>query len=545
MKQVDLILKSKAVFTGLKDEPEAAAVLVTGNRILDVVSIEESEKWSSPTTTIYDLDDKLVLPGFIDAHTHYFSGAIADSPFVCSEIADASSEDMCVEMIKKFAEKHPDYKRIRGYGWFMNNWEHPVLPDKRKLDEAVPDRPVYLVCTDSHSMWLNSKALEEAGITKDTVPPSGSIGKFPDGELNGMLIEPEAYAPAMEKYLDFTDDEMIEIHRSFLKKAAAFGVTSLSEMFAEDYTPAVFHKYDCIKELEKQDAFTLRLHIFTKLFGYTDFTKALETKQKYDSEKVQISGVKGFIDGVAETYTGLMLEPYSDRPDTCGEGVPLVPKDEIEQSVLAANAAGLPVRLHCIADGSVHMALDIFEHSKKVNAGKECLNRNTIEHLETITPKDIDRFAELSVIPSMQPYHLVLDQNTKIVRVGEERCKYEWPCKSVLDAGGALALGTDYPVVSINPYPTLHAAVTRKDDANIPTGTNPWETITLSDALKAYTLGAAKVYHREKDLGTLEAGKLADITVVDRNLFAISPDELGDAATQMTIFDGKIIYANT
>lgn len=262
--------------------------------------------------------------------------------------------------------------------------------------------------------------------------------------------------------------------------------------------------------------------------------------EKHSDDKVQICGVKGFVDGVTSTFTGYLLEPYSDRLDTCGDNMPIENFDSLAPKIAAANAAGFGVRLHCIGDAAVRMALDMYENSIKVNGNHGCVN--VIEHIETINPEDIPRFKELGVIASMQPQHLPLDLFEKERRVGVERCKWEWPHKTMIDQGCTMAFGTDYPVVDFNPYPTLHAAVTRLDENNNPASVNSWECITLQEAIKAYTVGSAKVYCRENELGTLEEGKLADITVADRDLFTISPKELKDVETLMTMMDGKIVY---
>lgn len=535
--KADFILKSNNIFTALSDKPVSGAVAVKGNRILAVG--EEWSEFCGEGTQVRDFGDKLIMPGFVDAHVHYFVGAISSSDHMCDALIQSSSEAECVEMIRDYARQHPEEKKILGIGWFPANWQDAPLPTKKSLDAAIPDRPVYLISADVHTFWMNSKALEEAGITPDMRPKSGSIGTFENGELNGLLFEPDAFAPAMAKVMDLDAEEMKKVHKDFMSKINSCGVTSISEMSADDYNDTTWRNYSIVKEMEEEGELSLRLHLYTKLDGYREFDKALEYKEEFCSEKLRLSGVKGFIDGVTSTFTGLLLEPYSDRPDTCGVGVPNASREDNTEYITAANKAGLPVRLHCIADGSVRMALDMYEASRKANPGFD--THNTIEHIENIHPDDIPRFAELSVIPSMQPYHLTLDANEKLSRIGKERCRWEWPHRSLLDAGAILAFGTDYPVVDFNPFPSLYAAVTRKDDAGVPTGAEAEEQITLAEALIAYTAGAAAAYNRD-DIGVLAEGKLADLVVVDRNLFAVPEEEIQEASAELTIMDGKIVY---
>lgn len=538
MKQERFIVRSRAVFTGLTDRPIPAAIAVEGQKIRALLSWDcggEYGDWE-----IRDYGDRMIMPSFIDAHTHLFSGAVNDSAFVCSDLGACSSQEECVEMIRAFADAHPELERIRGTGWFVGNWGNAALPDKRLLDEAVGGRPVYLQCADAHSMWLNTKALREAKIDPDLQLSDGIICKFDDGELSGLLLEPSACAPAVEKYMDFTDAELLEIHRNFQKKLATLGIGAVSEMYADDYTQKTYHDYGLLKKLDEEEGLSSHVYAYTRLFGYTDFTPYFQMKAYFTSPHFHISGVKGFVDGVTETYTGMLLEPYTDRPDTCGLSVPLWPKEEIEKEIIAANSQGIQVRLHCIADGSVRLALDAFEKSRKVNGKMDFYN--TIEHIENIHPDDIERFAEIGVLPSMQPFHLTLSRNDKIYRIGAKRCRWEWPERSVQESAGMLALGTDFPVVDIDPFASLHAAVTRKDEQGVATGHNPWETLNLSQALKGYTADAALAYRARDIMGTLEPGKLANLIVLDRDLFAIDGEEIPKTKVAVNYFEGKKIY---
>lgn len=540
MKNAEMILYSDKIFTSTGGKPIAGGVAVKDDIILDVDSKEKIETYRGQTTKILDYTGKLIMPAFVDAHVHYFVGAIAASEHMCADLEGAGSEEECVNIMKKYAETHPDEKRLLGIGWFPASWGDAPLPSKKSLDKAFPDKPVYLIAADVHTFWMNTLALEEAGITSETNPESGEIGKFEDGSLSGLLFEPEAFLPAMAKVMEFDKATMKQINIDFMKYIASKGVGSISEMSADDYTDAAYRNYEVLREMEDEGEMACRMHLYTKLAGYHDFSQAVALNKKYNSKKLKHSGVKGFVDGVTSTYTAYMLEPYSDRSETTGIGTPLVLREEMQKSIIAANEAGLPVRLHCIGDAAVKMALDMFEESNKVNGNVSIAN--TIEHIESIAEVDISRFKELNVIPSMQPQHLPLDQNEKIVRIGEERCRWEWPHKTLLDSGAILAFGTDYPVVGFDPFPTLYAAVERKDEKRNPTGINSEESIPIEDSLIAYTKGAACAYGRGDELGTLEKGKLADIIVVSKDLLSVPSEEILDSEVLLTVVGGEVVY---
>ncbi len=537
--KADMILKSSAIFTVKDEKLISGGVAVKGNRIIAVGSDEEIAGYISADTKVRDFGDRLIMPGFVDGHDHLWWGAVADSDHMV-DITSSSSEEEAVRMIKEYADSHPEEKRIRGFGWFPANWGDAPLPTKESLDRIVPDKPVYMNCADAHTCWLNSKALEEAGYHPDMELKGGSIGLYENGEMNGIIYEPDAMIHAWEKLYDFPEEDIRDITRHFMKGLAKYGVTSLSEMSADEYKDFYHDRYKVFSSMADAGEFTSRVHVYTALMGHTDFSEAKKWQQEFASPYFRINGLKGFLDGVTSTYTGYLLEPYADHPDTCGEGVPLATKESLEASVIAGNAAGLPVRIHCIGDAAVRMALDAFEASIRAN-GRHGL-RNSIEHIETIDPADLKRFRELDVTASLQGEHLPLDNNEKLARVGEERCRWEWPFRSILDAGVTMAFGTDFPVVKYNQLSGICAAVTRKNYDGSQAGADNGENITLREALTANTLGSAKVYSRENELGTLEAGKLADVIVLDRNLFDIPEDEIKDAEVVFTMMDGNVTY---
>ena len=540
MNSADMIITSNAVFTSCGDEPFEGGVAIKGNRIVAVGSREEISKYRTADTAVYDYGDQLIMPGLIDGHDHLWWGAVADSEHVV-DLTSSTSEEEAIEMIKKYAVEHPEEKRIRGFGWFPANWNDAPLPTKKTLDEAVPDRPAYMNCADAHTLWVNSLALEESGYTPDMELAAGSVGVDENGEMNGLIYEPDAMAYGWKNFYDFPEEQIRTIMKNFMKGLAAQGVTSLSEMSADEYTDYFHDRYLVFKDMAESGEFTSRVHAFTAFMRKTDFTEAVKWKEEFNSSTFRVTGVKGFLDGVTSTYTGLLLEPYTDRPDTIGEGVPLDTQESLNASVIAANAAGLPVRIHCIAEGSVRMALDAFEESLKVN-GKHGLV-NSIEHIETMHPDDIPRFRELGVVASMQGEHLPLEMNEKVARLGEERCRYEWPFRSLADAGAVLAFGTDFPVVYYNQFKGIYAAVARKNYDGTIAGVDNGEKLTLPEALRANTIGSAIVYGRDDEIGTLEAGKLADVIVLDRNLFTADVEEIKDAEVALTVMDGNVVYA--
>lgn len=541
MQHADLIMKSGAVFTGLGDHPFRGGVAIKENRIIAVGSDSEINSFIGAHTAVYQYKNQLIMPGFVDAHVHFFLGALAASEYMNTEISESSSEEECIDMMVEYANAHPDVPRICGMGWFPANWNDAPLPAKESLDRAFPDKPVYLLCADAHTAWLNSKALKECGITGGTPVECGEICKDANGEPTGILKEMAGFL-TFGKMLSLPKEEIKRIQKNFLKEIAKNGITCISDMTAYALNKETAALYLAGKELEQENSLTARLHFYPALGTAPDYEPVLRFKSEFDTKIVKISGLKQFVDGVTSTYTGFLLEPYEDNRTITGS--PLYPRQVYDRCVIEANRVGLGVRLHCIADGSVRLALDVFESANLANnnEGNRKQIKNCIEHCENIHPDDLPRFAGLGVIASTQPYHLTLDYNEKISRMGSERCRYEWPHRSLLDAGAKLAFGTDYPVVGFNPFPTIYAAVTRCDDSGNPTGANPRERIALSEALKAYTCGSARAYGRENELGTLEAGKLADIVVINRNLFAIPEADIKDCFVEMTVMDGKIVY---
>lgn len=536
--KADILIRSDAIFDSVSDSPFKGSIAVAGNRIAKVTA-DDGAEFVGENTRILEFGDKMVMAGFVDAHDHFFDGAITASEHMLDLIPSKSEED-AVEMLKEYRRTHPDEIRIRGYGWFPAIWGDAPLPSCKSLDEAFPDIPVYCIAADFHTFWCNSLALEESGYTTDSTFESGSLGKFDDGSLNGLIFEPGAFRQAKWKAYEFSLEENEANMISFIRQVAECGITSVSDMGATDFLGGEPNPLGALQDLAARNELNCRVHIYSDLMGQDGYEGTKTFADANSGDMVRVSGVKGFVDGVTSTYTAYMLEPYTDRPDTCGDGAPLMPYEMMSKKIIDANAVGLPVRLHCIGDAAVRYALDAYEASIESN-GRHGL-KNTIEHIEMIDPSDIPRFKELDVIASIQPQHLPLDEFEKSTRCGEERAKWQWAIRSIIDADAEVAFGTDYPVVGFDPYPSIHSAVTRCNMDNEPASTNPEQCITLAEALIAYTLNSADVYGRSHELGSIEEGKLADIIAVDRNLFDIPEGDIKDAKTIMTMIDGRIVY---
>ncbi|MBN2051657.1 MAG: amidohydrolase [Spirochaetales bacterium] len=539
MESADIILKSNAIFTGITDSVFAGGIAIKDNRIIAVGANEDIDSRIGSTTRIYDFHDRMVMPGIIDAHMHFFVGAFSSSSYMLMDLFDSRSEKEAADMVRRFADGHPDFKRITGMGWFPIYWgKDSKLPTRASLDAAVPDRPVYLLSGDAHTFWLNTKALEECGITKDTKVSFGDLGKDDRGELTGLLFEIEASATANQMAFRLSEKEQKELQRDFVRRLTMAGITSTTNMSASPVVEQDFREYEIARELEEAGELTVRLHLYPSLGLSTDLSVAKELREKYRSGMLRVSGLKHFIDGVTSTYSAYLLAPYSDKPDT--RGYTDYPPEVYRKTVVNANGEGFGVRLHAIGDGAVRLALDAFAESNGLHDNSRI--KNSIEHIESLHNDDIPRFAETGTIASVQPIHLILDENEKLSRIGEKRSRNEWPFRSLLDTGATLAFGTDFPVAPINPFPNIHAAVTRRTKDGEMIGINPGERISLAEALKAYTFGGACAVNREQELGTLEPGKLADIIVLDRNLFSAAEEDIPETSVVMTITDGRIVY---
>ncbi|MBE7105651.1 amidohydrolase [Bacillus cereus] len=534
--KADIVISSNAVFTGLTDKPIPAYIAIINNKIAAIGSEKDVNQLIGPNTEVHHYSDQLIMAGFHDFHLHMLFGSLAeDSVF----LADARSEDEAIKMVTDFADSRPEDPWIIGFCWDSNNWDNKGLPNRSALDLALPDRPVILFHMEGHYVWVNSKGLEIASINRNTDnPPHGIIAKDENGEPTGILYE-TAIALVSNHAFNFSREHRMRMMKRFLGQAAALGVTSVNDLYG---SPAMekLQDYELLGDLDKNGELTARIHLSPPLND--DMERAKQLRDTYASGKLRVSGLKQFVDGVLTGYTAYLVEPYSDKPETFGETA--VSPDTMKKWIVEADREGFQIRIHAIGDGGIRLTLDAFEEAQKKNGKRDA--RHCVEHVEVIHPDEIARFQKLGVIASMQPEHLGLSKEQRVTyvsRIGKEREPFVFAMKTLKDSGAMLAFGTDYPIVQLNPMLGIYRALTRIGYDGSPTeGWNPQERLSLSEVLRDYTLSPAYGSFREKELGTLEVGKLADLVVLNRNLFEISVEEIRDVRVVLTMVDGAIAF---
>lgn len=540
MRKADKIIISKAIFNGVSQQLINGMVAICGNEIEYVGDCSKLEELRSEQTEVIDAGDKLVMPAFHDAHIHMYMSGIYASPLVHVNFTDHSATE-CVEGLKELAERVDKDKWLIGAGWYHTLWDEPVLPTKDILDEYYPDRPVCMVSADAHTLWVNTKGLEKLGITKESIPPrGGSYAKDENGELVGLIQESAAMS-LVPKIYDFELEEAKGIYRNFMKILNSYGITSTCDVSMMSVPGADFVRDDIYEELLKDDVMTVRVNMFPTLIK--DLSRAYDLRDKFDGQIVRCQGVKQFFDGVSSTHTAYLKDDYSNANFDGDHGYPTMKVEEMEELILWAHKNDFSARVHTIGDQAIHCLIDCIEKANQTY-GKKPYLQHTLEHLENIQEPDIQRLADNDIIPSCQPAHLMIDPEGIEKDLGQERMQYMWAFRSMLDAGCNLAFGTDSPVVGVNPFEGIFNAVTRSSafTQEPKDGWVPKEKISLFESLRAYTYGAACAASREDKIGILTQGKLADIIILDRNLFNRAPEELLETKVETTLMDGQIVY---
>jgi predicted amidohydrolase YtcJ len=531
------ILLNARVYTLNPHRPWAEAVAISGHKILAVGSIKDISSYRDSSTNVIDLGGRLLLPGFTDCHIHFMDGSLGLTQVILNGAASVAEIQ---KRVKEYAAAHPNEKWITGMGWSYPTFAPTGLPDKKFLDEVVSDRPIYLVAFDGHSSWANSKALAMAGIKRDTPdPPNGKIVRDNNGEATGALKE--SAGDLVAKFLPKPSrEERLSALRLGIHEANKFGLVRVHSAGQD------FEYLDLYDELRRKEELTLRFYIAYFLDPpdlTSDAINKIETARRtYRDEWISGGVVKTMLDGVIEAHTAAMLTPYSDDPSQTGKL--FWEPEKYKQTIKELDHRGLQIFTHAIGDRAVRLALDAYEEAKEINHTQDA--RPRVEHIETISAQDIPRFGKLGVVASFQPLHAYPDDDTLKIwarNVGPERAQRGWVWHSIESTGGLLAFGSDWPVVTLNPWPGVQNALTRQTtEGDPPNGFVPNERISLEDTIKAYTLGAALAGRREKTEGSIEPGKLADLIVLSQDLFKVPPTEIVKTEVLLTLVGGKVVY---
>lgn len=530
-RSADLVILNGKIVTMDPSRPQVQALAAQGEEIVAAGDDREIEKWIQlGRTRVIDAGGRLVLPGFNDTHLHFLGGGNSMKNLDFRYIGDvAVIQRMVAEKVKSVRPG----TLITGRGWDHENFPGKQWPTRQLLDAVAPDHPVVLSRTDGHSVWVNSLALRLSGITRQTPDPAGgTIVRDPaTGEPTGILKE-EA-----ENLLKLTTEEPVDADEESmelaLQAARECGVTSVQHLNGN---------VDVLQRLYDRGRLTARV---TFELWLTDDPAKLasyeELRAKYPSSNnwLRAGYLKSFIDGTLGSGTALMFKPFDDDART--SGLPQMSYEELERKVLAADARGFQIGIHAIGDKGNNWILNAYEKARQVNGKRDSRHRS--EHAQILTDSDIQRFASLEVIASMQPTHCITDKAFAEKRIGLERCRGAYAWQRLLQNGARVAFGTDWPVEPLNPMEGLYAAVTRKSRGGEPgEGWFPDQRLTMEKAIELYTTGSAYAEFMEDRKGSLKKGMLADLIIMDRDLFTILPEEILKAKVVYTITGGKVVF---
>ena len=524
--EVELIVVETKIWTGNPAQPFAEAMAIDGDRIVDIGTMDDISKYWGGDTEIQTYNGRFIVPGFIDSHVHFLTGGQNLSSV---QLRDAATREEFIKRIANYAATLQPGEWILGGDWDHKLWGGE-LPAKEWIDSVTAENPMLINRLDGHMALANSAALDFFGITAATSYEAGDVWLGVDGQPTGLLKE-DAYYLQTSKIPPFAPEQDEEFVKAAMNYVASFGVTSVHDVNG-------FHDQEVFERLKQKN------ELITRIYSATPLSQWQRLEAKIDSSGrgnhwLKIGGLKGFVDGSLGSHTAAFFDDYADTPGERGYFVNS--KEDLYKWILGADDAELQVMVHAIGDSANHELLDVYEQVANKNGPRD--RRFRIEHTQHLLPSDYSRFAELGVIPSMQPYHAIDDGRWAEEVIGPERIKSTYAFHSLIDAGADLAFGSDWFVAPPIPLMGIYAAVTRKtlDGAN-PGGWVPEQKISVEEALRAYTWGGAYASFEEDIKGSLEAGKLADFAVLDRNLFEIDADSIRHVKVMATYVGGKKVY---
>lgn len=524
------ILTGPRFWTGDPQRPWADALLVSEGRIVRVVERGEIPKLLASGGSVRQLPGAVAVPGLTDAHGHLAGYALARRRV---ELGGAATLEDALARVERFAAAHPDAAWIQGRGWDQNDWPDRAWPDADRLEQVAPGRPIALWRVDGHALWVNRTALAEAGIDAKTPdPPGGLIRRDPNGLPTGILVD-EATTLVARRIPAPSRAELASAIEEAGRELASMGLTGLHEMGMED------EPWSVVQELSASGRFPLRIMAYVNV-GDPLEKRLREARGPLGDDRLRLLGIKLYVDGALGSRGARLLAPYVDDRGTSGLWV--TDPAALDAAVAGQFEANLQPAIHAIGDAANRAALDAIEKGLAAHPAARAL-RPRVEHVQILDPADVPRFAATGAIASMQPTHATSDMPWVEERLGPERLRGGYAWRSLLDAGAALAFGSDVPIESPDPLPGLYAAVTRQDRDGLPAGGwQPRERLALPQALAAFTSGAAHAVRLDDRLGRLAPGYWCDVTVLDRDIFKEPARALLDTRVTATVVGGQVVW---
>jgi predicted amidohydrolase YtcJ len=529
--RADVALVGGKIWTGEADRPQAQSLAVWGDRILATGSDAELAPLIGAKTRVIRLNGKRVVPGFHDSHLHFLSGGQQLSRV---DLKDAKDEAEFGRRLQEFDKNTPRDRWLLGGNWDHDRTFNGALPTTAVVDKYVKDRPVFVRRYDGHMALANSAALKLAGVTADTKEVAGGVVyRLADGRTPSGILKDNAMGLVDRLIPEPNEAEILEASLAAFRALAENGVTSAQDMSGSR------ELFRVLQRLSRDGRMTARLDLHWPGGGRQDFMR-LGVEDNFGNAFLRLGGIKFFVDGSLGSSTAKMYAPYVGEPKNTG--VFVNQPDALKAMVKQTDRAGLSVSTHAIGDEANAVLLDIYEQVAKENGPRD--RRFTIEHVQHLRPQDYRRFKELSVVASMQPYHVIDDGRWAEGRIGKERCASSYAYKSLLDAGAVLAFGSDWPVAPLTVMEGIDAAVNRRTlDGKHPNGWFPEQAITAEQALRAYTWGSAYGAHQDADRGTLRPGKFADLVVLSRDILdAAERNAIATTRVEITLVGGKVVF---
>ncbi len=524
--KVDRIYVNAKIWTGDTLNPSATVIAVKGEKIVYVG--DDATKFTANETI--DVQGKQLLPGFTDNHTHFLSAGYALSSV---KLKDAMTKEEFIKRIAEFCKSKPDDTWVMEGSWDHENWGGE-LPSKEWVDSITGDHPLFISRYDSHMAFANSKALELAGINKNTVAPLGGVVvKNKDGEPTGV-VKDAAMTLVINAITPPTNELLDQYFDAAAKHALERGVTNVTDMNSF----GGWSDLETYRRAWKTDRMILRMYSFVPLATWERMDSFVQKNGRGD-DMLHWGGLKGYVDGSLGSTTAWFHQPYLDDPKT--SGLFITDTGLLRKWVLGADKAGLHLGVHAIGDKANDFILSVYDEAAKINGARD--RRFRVEHAQHVRPETIDQFAKQGVIASMHPYHLFDDGIWAYKRLDTNRLKGTYAFKSMKDKGVKITFGSDWPVAPIDPVYGIYSAVTRiTGDGKNPNGWYPDEKLSIEDALKAYTVTNAYASFLVGKIGILKEGFYADFTILDNNLFEVPKEKIKDIKALRTVLKGKEVF---